>query len=101
MKNYQIYKSFPTPVFHYNLENYEEFNNSLENYILNIKNQNKDGIIKSNQGGWHSPNFDLKNDKSAKKFVSVFDKYVEKTIKEIGWNYDSKRAIIELSLIHI
>jgi|TARA_B100002052_G_C15765073_1_gene544246 uncharacterized protein (TIGR02466 family) len=95
MKNYQIYKSFPTPVFHYNLENYEEFNNSLENYILNIKNQNKDGIIKSNQGGWHSPNFDLKNDKSAKKFVSVFDKYVEKTIKEIGWNYDSKRAIIE------
>ena len=95
MKNYQIYKSFPTPVFHYNLENYEEFNNSLENYILNIKNQNKDGIIKSNQGGWHSPNFDLKNDKSAKKFVSVFDKYVEKTIKEIGWNYDSNRAIIE------
>tara|TARA_Y100001970_G_scaffold272512_1_gene369315 strand:- start:75 stop:680 length:606 start_codon:yes stop_codon:yes gene_type:complete len=95
MKNYQIYKSFPTPVFHYTLENYEEFNSDLVNYILNIKNQNKDGITKSNQGGWHSPNFDLKNDKSAKKFVSVFDKYVEKTIKEIGWNYDSSRAIIE------
>ena len=95
MKNYQIYKAFPTPVFHYEVENYKEFNVELNSYILNLKNNNPQGIEKSNQGGWHSPNFDLVNDKSTKKFISIFEKYIKNAVEEIGWNYDSKRTIIE------
>tara|TARA_Y100000590_G_C15630310_1_gene980963 strand:- start:19 stop:624 length:606 start_codon:yes stop_codon:yes gene_type:complete len=95
MKNYQIYKAFPSPVFHYEVENHQNLNIELKNYILNLKNKNLKGIKKSNLGGWHSPNFDLVNDESAKKFILVFEKYVKKSIEEIGWNYDAKRVKIE------
>ena len=43
MKNYQIYKLFPTPVFHFKLENYQELNIELESYILDLKKKNRDG----------------------------------------------------------
>ena len=43
MKNYQIYKLFPTPVFHFRVENYQELNTELENYILNLKKRMKKG----------------------------------------------------------
>tara|TARA_Y100000590_G_scaffold365608_1_gene424553 strand:+ start:204 stop:809 length:606 start_codon:yes stop_codon:yes gene_type:complete len=95
MKNYQIYKTFPTPVFHYVVKNYEKFNSELKNYILNLKNNNKEGIKKSNKGGWHSPNFDLINDKSSKEFASIFEIYIKKAIEGIGWKYNSERTKIE------
>ena len=95
MKNYQTYKAFPTPVFHFSLENQKGFNEELKKFILNLKNKKKDGIKKSNQGGWHSPNFDLKNDKSVLNFISVFEVYVKNVVDEIGWKYDSDRVKIE------
>ena len=95
MKNYQIYKIFPSPVCHYIPENYQELNMELKNYILNLKKKNQQGIKKSNQGGWHSPMFDISNDKLAKKFAIIFENYVKKTVEEIGWSYDSDRVKIE------
>ena len=71
MKNYQIYKLFPTPVFHFKLENYQELNTELENYILNLRKKDEKGQRKSNTGGWHSHNFDLTNDNTAKKFANL------------------------------
>ena len=50
---------------------------------------------KSNQGGWHSPMFDILNDHLAKKFTIIFENYVKKSVEEIGWNYDSDRVKIE------
>ena len=73
MKNYQIYKLFPTPVFHFKLENYQELNIELESYILDLKKKDKDGQRKSNYGGWHSPFFDQKNDNTPKKFAKIFN----------------------------
>ena len=48
MKNYQIYKLFPTPVFHFKLENYQELNIELESYILDLKKK-KIKMVKENQ----------------------------------------------------
>ena len=95
MKNYQLYKLFPSPVFHYSLEDKKEFNIELKNYILNLKEKNKKGVKKSNQGGWHSPMFDILNDKLVKKFTIIFQNYVKESVEEIGWNYDSDRVKIE------
>ena len=95
MKNYQLYKLFPSPVFHYTLEDKKEFNIELKNYILNLKEKNKKGVKKSNQGGWHSPMFDIFNDKLVKKFTIIFQNYVKESVEEIGWNYDSDRVKIE------
>ena len=95
MKNYQLYKIFPSPVFHYSLENKQELNIKLKDYILNLKKKNEKGLKKSNQGGWHSPMFDILNDHLAKKFTIIFENYVKKSVEEIGWNYDSDRVKIE------
>ena len=96
MKNYQIYKLFPTPVFHFKLENYKELNTELENYILNLRKKDEKGQRKSNTGGWHSPNFDLTNDNTAKKFAKIFEEFYKKVIiNEMGWKYDSNKVKME------
>ncbi len=87
MSNYKVYKLFPTPVFHYRLENYEELNKELEKYILDLKKKDKTGQLKSNRGGWHSPFFDLKNE-IPMKFFNKMKNFLEKIIKnEMGWEY--------------
>ena len=37
MKDYKVYKLFPTPIFHLKIENFKELNKELKNYILNLK----------------------------------------------------------------
>jgi uncharacterized protein (TIGR02466 family) len=93
MKNYQIYKLFPTPVFHFRVENYQKLNTELENYILNLRKKDEKGQKKSNAGGWHSLNFDLNNDNTAKKFSKIFEEFYKKVIiNEMGWKYDSNKV---------
>ena len=93
MKNYQIYKLFPTPVFHFRVENYQKLNTELENYILNLRKKDEKGQKKSNAGGWHSHNFDLNNDNAAKKFAKIFEEFYKKVIiNEMGWKYDSNKV---------
>ena len=93
MKNYQIYKLFPTPVFHFRVENYQKLNTELENYILNLRKKDEKGQKKSNAGGWHSHNFDLNNDNTAKKFAKIFEEFYKKVIiNEMGWKYDSNKV---------
>ena len=95
MKNYQIYKLFPTPVFHFRVENYQKLNTELENYILNLRKKDEKGQKKSNAGGWHSHNFDLNND-TAKKFAKIFEEFYKKVIiNEMGWKYDSNKVKME------
>ena len=86
MKNYQIYKLLPTPVFHF----------KLENYILNLRKKDEKGQKKSNAGGWHSQFFDLNNDNTAKKFAKIFEEFYKKVIiNEMGWKYDSNKVKME------
>ena len=87
MSDYKVYKLFPTPVFHYKLENYEEINKELKKYILDLKKNDKAGQLKSNKGGWHSPFFDLKNE-IPMKFFNKMKNFLEKIItNEMGWEY--------------
>ena len=96
MKNYQIYKLIPTPVFHFRVENYQELNTELENYILNLKKKDEKGTKKSNAGGWHSHNFDINNDNTAKKFAKIFEEFYKNVIiNKMGWKYDSNKVKME------
>ena len=96
MKNYKIHKLFPTPIFYFRVENYQELNTELENYILDLRKKDEKGQKKSNAGGWHSHNFDLTNDDMAKKFAKIFEKFYKKVIiNEMGWKYNSNKVNIE------
>ena len=61
----KIYKYFPQPVFHYRLENFEKHNRELSNYIYNLNKEDPEGVSRSNQGGWHSKPFNLKEKEAA------------------------------------
>jgi len=103
MKNYKIYKLFPTPVFHFKLENYQELNMELESYILDLKKKNSDGQKKSNYGGWHSPFFDQKNNNTTKKFSVIIQNFLKKIFTdEMGWKYnpDKTKIVVMWAIIN-
>ncbi len=84
----KIYKYFPQPVFHYRLENFEKHNRELSNYIYNLNKEDPEGVSRSNQGGWHSKPFNLKEKEAAPfKFFMSIQMYVADTFKEYGWKY--------------
>ena len=95
MKDYKVYKLFPTPIFYLTVENFKKLNEELENYILDLKNKNIVGQKKSNQGGWHSPFFDQENDEIPMKFSTIIQDFIKKIFtNEMGWEYDPEKVKI-------
>ena len=66
---------FSTPIWINEISNHESINTELENYIYNQREKNPKGTKKSNVNGWHSEEFDLKNE-NLKNFISEFSKKV-------------------------
>ena len=84
----KVHKYFAQPIFQYQLESYERHNQDLKKYIYNAYNEDPNGLSRSNQGGWHSKPFDLK-DKNTAPFIffQSIQKYVADVFKEYGWLY--------------
>ena len=84
-----IFKYFPQPIFHYQVNNYIEHNAELLNHIYEMHRIDPKGLARSNQGGWHSKPFNLKDKNSAPfKFFMAIQMYVADTFKEYGWRYE-------------
>ena len=60
MDNKEILNFFPQTIFKYKVNNFKEYNEKLSEYIYNLRRDDKDGIQRSNRGGWHSNSFNLK-----------------------------------------
>ena len=88
-----IFRYFPQPIFHYELDNYKRHNEELSKYIYDLQKKDPDGIARSNQGGWHSKPFNLKDKENAPfKFFIDIQRYVADTFKEYGWKYEPKKV---------
>ena len=59
MSDKVIYRLFPEPIFKYKLNNFENLNKELSKYIYKLRDEDNEGLKKSNKGGWHSKNFKL------------------------------------------
>ena len=59
IKNPELHKTFPTPIWTSIIPNFEEVNERMYNYIISLQKNNPNGITKSNLLGWHSEDFDL------------------------------------------
>ena len=95
ISNREILKFFPQPIFRYKIENYKKYNKELSDYIYKLKKEDKEGVLRSNRGGWHSKPFNLKDKNSVQnKFVMETTKYVFDAIKSYGWKLDPTRTII-------
>ncbi|WP_428079110.1 TIGR02466 family protein [Candidatus Pelagibacter sp.] len=86
MNNNIIYRLFPEPVFKYKLENFQNFNQDLTNYIYELRQNDDRGLNKSNKGGWHSNYFKLGvKDSIQHKFTLEIQKYIIDVFQKYGW----------------
>jgi len=95
MNNPEVSLFFPEPIFKYKFEDYESFNKDLKTYIYELQKEGSSGQIKSNRGGWHSPNFKLADNNSIQfKFAIEIQKYILKTFQTLGWKTENKNISI-------
>ena len=88
-------KFFPEPIFKYKFEKYKEFNKKLEKYIYDLYKKDKQGIVRSNRGGWHSNNFELREQNSIQnKFALELQKYILNVFQNYGWKTENKNIRI-------
>jgi uncharacterized protein (TIGR02466 family) len=94
MDNKEILNFFPQTVFKYKVNNFKEYNKKLSEYIYNLQREDKNGIQRSNRGGWHSNSFKLKDTNSIQhEFALETSKYVFDTIKTYGWILEPDKVI--------
>lgn len=95
MNNPEISLYFPEPVLKYKFEDYESFNKDLRKYIYELQKESSSGQIKSNRGGWHSPNFKLTDKNSIQfKFGLKLQKYILKSFQTLEWKTENKNIRI-------
>ena len=95
MKNLEILKLFTDPVFKYKFDDYQELNNQLSKYIYELRENDKEGLKRSNKGGWHSQNFLLTDINSIQyKFGVKLHEYIINTFQNFGWKVENKNIRI-------
>ena len=68
------------------VEKSKTLNEDLTNYIYRLRDEDRDGIERSNRGGWHSKNFQINETKSVQhKFAMEVQKYILETFVNLGW----------------
>ena len=88
MGNKTIHKLFSSPVFQFQVDNYESINKSLTEYIYKLKKEDDKGIKRSNVNGWHSKNFKIEKDNVPYNFIKTIHGHVKEVIVDgFGWRY--------------
>ena len=85
---------FPTPIWASKIQNFENINNEMFQYITSLQKKDPLGIVKSNFKGWHSKNFDLKNDQP-KKFIESIKNNINLAIEDMGWDLTNQSVNIK------
>jgi len=84
---------FSTPIWTSKINDYEKTNNMMHNYIYNLKKKDPEGVIKSNLKGWHSKNFNMKDDEP-KNFIEAIKKNINKAINDMDWDLSSQEVTL-------
>ena len=86
MGEQEIIKLFPEPIFKFKLEDFKNFNKDLSEYIYKLRETDKEGISKSNRGGWHSQYFMLDQKNTVQqKFALKVQEYIVRVFQLYGW----------------
>lgn len=76
---------FSTPVWASKIENYKETNEKIYNYIKKLRDNDNKGILRSNIKGWHSKDFNLK-DEEPRLFINLISPIISKIIDDMNWD---------------
>ena len=93
MSQKTIHKLFSSPVFQFQVNDYETLNKTLSKYIYDLKKKDEKGIQKSNINGWHSQNFKVEKGYVPYNFIKSFHTNIKDVIvNEYGWKYIPERV---------
>ena len=84
---------FSTSIWTSKIEKYQTVNNSMQNYISNLQKKDPEGVIKSNFKGWHSKNFDMK-DEEPQNFIEEIKININTAINNMGWDLQTQEVKI-------
>ena len=91
----EIVNLFPQPIFRYKVDNFKSYNKELEEYIYKLREEDEEGIIRSNRGGWHSKPFAIREKGSIQqRFTKELSKYIFDTIQGYGWKCIPERTVV-------
>ena len=84
---------FSTPIWTSHLNEYQDVNKRMEEYIKKQMELDSKGKKASNINGWHSENFSLK-DEEVVFFINTISIKIQKAMEDMGW--DLKKNKIEI-----
>ena len=76
---------FSTPIWAEKIEGYEKVNKEMLAYIINLKEKDPDGVVKSNFNGWHSKDFNMK-DLIPVNFIKAIKNNLNTLINDMDWD---------------
>ena len=85
---------FSTPIWASKIQNFENVNILMFEYITSLQKNDPLGIVKSNFKGWHSKNFDLKNEQP-KNFIESIKNNINLAIDDMGWDHTKQSVNIK------
>ena len=89
----QLLKLFPQPIFKYQVDDYKTLNSELIKYIYKLREEDSDGVKKSNINGWHSKSFNLSDvNNIPNKFFSHISKHIQDVFDKYGWTFDPPKV---------
>jgi uncharacterized protein (TIGR02466 family) len=96
MSEQEIFKFFPEVIFKYKLEDFKNLNKELSEYAYKLQSEDKNGLVRSNKGGWHSENFELRiKDSIQNRFALILQKYILRVFQNNGWKTENKNIRIK------
>ena len=84
---------FSTPVWTSIIPNFQNINDSILEYIYELKSKDSEGLKRSNFKGWHSNNFDL-NEPKPKEFVNSIQTPLKELFNDMEWDLFKQKVKI-------
>ena len=84
---------FSTPVWTCIVPNFQNINDSILEYIYELKSKDSEGLKRSNFKGWHSNNFDL-NEPKPKEFVNSIQTPLKELFNDMEWDLFKQKVKI-------
>ena len=84
---------FSTPVWASTIAEYKETNEMVYDYIKDLHKKDIMGVVKSNVKGWHSKNFNLKEEVPI-KFINMISPNINKVFKDMDWDLNNQKTKI-------
>ena len=85
---------FPTPVWTTQLENFRNVNNEMYSFIKKSQIEDRKGIKKSNNLGWHSKDFNMQQTEPI-NFIKNISPCIEKVMTDMNW--EKKKQSVKIS----